>query len=85
MNSHKRKFFNRLYAIAYEDDGPVGLCGQSCAVMNPWHKLYLFETEEKMREYARKIEQSHGRKNPRIVGIYYPEPVAVDSINFIEG
>jgi len=80
-----QRLVSQLFAVAYEDDGPSGICGQACSITNPWRKLYLFETEEKMREFVRKIEQTTGRLRGRIVGMYYPAPGSVGDISFISG
>lgn len=81
----KMKMINQLFACVYEDDGPSGICGQSCSITNPWKRLYLFETEEKMREFARAVENSKGRLRSRISYTFYPEPLADKEINFIDG
>lgn len=71
------------FAAIYEDDGPSGICGQSCSITNPWKKLYIFETEEKMREFLRNVEEIKTRKNSRVSGLFYPSEFARNDINFI--
>lgn len=71
------------FAVVYEDDGPNGICGQSCSITNPWKKLYIFETEERMREFLRNVEESKSRKNSRVSGLFYPSELARNEINFI--
>lgn len=73
------------FAVVYEDDGPNGICGQSCSITNPWKRLYVFETEEKMREFCRKVENDRARRNSRITGVFYPDNLAYHEINFIAG
>jgi hypothetical protein len=52
--------------VRYQDDGPVGICGQACSITNPWDQLHIFGDEKKAHEFARKIEKYAGRKNARI-------------------
>ena len=80
-----KRLVSQLFALVYEDDGPSGICGQACSITNPWKRLYLFETEEKMREFARSVENSQGRLRPRISYGFYPEPLADKEINFVAG
>jgi hypothetical protein len=73
------------FAVIYEDDGPNGICGQSCSITNPWKQLYVFETEEKMREFSRRVENDRSRKNSRITYLFYPYSISPQNINFIAG
>jgi hypothetical protein len=76
---------SRVWVLAYADDGPSGMCGQSCNITMPWRKLFFFESYEKLKEVSRKIEDDKSRKNSRVIGIYHPEPYAAGEINFIRG
>jgi len=71
------------WAIIYEDDGPNGACGQSCSTTNPWRRLYVCESEGKMRETIRRIEDDTERKNSRVTGVFHPAPFGDNEINFI--
>jgi len=77
---------NNLYGLVYEDDGPMGICGQSCSITCPWKKLYLFENEEAMRLFMKRTENNRnvGRRNARITHVFNPYPLA-DDVNFIAG
>lgn len=60
------------YAVVYRDDGPIGVCGQSGITTSPHTRVYLFDTENKMREWIQL--NSHNipkRRNSRLV-ICYP-------------
>ena len=78
------RLITRLWALAYEDDGPNGICAQAGSVTTPWRKLFFFETYDKLCEFIEEIEKNRGRKNSRVVGVYRPEPYADGEINFIK-
>ena len=78
----KKDKIESLYAITYQDDGPSGLCSQVCSITKPWRRLYLFDSEDKFREYLNNIDKIKSRKNPQITGIYYPKGNS-DEIFFI--
>lgn len=74
-----------IYALVYVDDGPAGVCGQSCNITTPWHHLYIFTSYKAMREFAEKIEQAKykgPRRNPRVEYIFCPQP-EVDQISVV--
>jgi len=64
-----------IYYVAYQDDGPIGPCGQSCATTNPWDKLYIFTNRKKMREFVDPISEGTytARRNARITNIWEEE------------
>jgi len=74
-----------LFALIYRDDGPRGICTQCGSVTSPWEKLFLFETETKMRAFAEEIKICKFRLNPRIERAFYPNPYGNDEVRFIEG
>lgn len=63
------------FAVVYADDGPNGICGQSCSITNPWSRLHLFDSEEKMRDFCRKVESDRVRKNSRVTHIFHPDEI----------
>jgi len=65
-----------VYAAVYADDGPNGICGQSCSVTTPWRRLYLFRSEHGLREFCDKVQAVRARKNSRIEYVFYPQPIA---------
>lgn len=67
----------KFVCAIYEDDGPMCLCGQSCSTTSPGKKLFIFNTEEKMRELIRIVESDTRRKNSRITKIFYPDDVLI--------
>lgn len=76
---------DKLFAVVYQDDGPNGICGQSCSTTNPWNKLYLFESVEEMMDFVRKVGANKARRNVRITNIFYPKELSTNDINFISG
>ena len=56
--------------IRYQDDGPLGVCGQTTDITSPWDRLYIFKDHEAAYEFMRKVENSRGRKNPRVTNIW---------------
>jgi len=58
---------NEVYA-RYKDDGPNGICGQSCSTTCHWDKLFIFPNEGIFREWVRSLEFLNSRCNPRIDG-----------------
>lgn len=73
-----------MFAVIYEDDGPNGICGQSCSVTNPWKKLYLFKSEEGLRNFCREVENNNTRKNSRVTYMFYPSNLSYNDINYID-
>jgi len=76
-----------LFGLVYEDDGPSGICGQSVDITIPWKKLYLFDDEEVMHNFTQKIRDCKGkcggRRNVRVTGIFYPNPIS-DDVKYIK-
>ena len=56
--------------LRYQDDGPLGACGQIISVTNPWDRLYIFKDHEAAYEFMREVESCRGRKNPRVTKIW---------------
>ncbi len=67
-----------LYAVVYKDDGPSGICGQSCSITTPWVRLYLLSSYEAVKVFTEKLSPNNGRKNSRVEYIFYPQPDADD-------
>lgn len=54
-------------AIAiYQDDGPLGICGQAMSTTCPHTWVYLFDSEEKLREAAANKKIGRQGKNAKI-------------------
>ena len=75
---------NQLYYYIYQDDGPLGICGQSMSITRPWRQLWIsnrYVTDYEMKEELRKISS---RKNPRITGFFSADENADgETVNFI--
>ena len=56
--------------VRYQDDGPLGICGQMCAITNPWDQLHIFPNESEARKFMRKVESIRFRKNSRVTGMW---------------
>ena len=56
--------------VRYQDDGPLGICGQMCSITNPWDQLHIFSNESKARKFMRKVETIKIRKNSRVTGMW---------------
>lgn len=72
------------YYVAYEDKGPSGPCGQTVSTTMSWNKLYIFNDEQKARDFVQVITGSPfkgGRKHPKIRGFWSNDP---DYNNVIE-
>lgn len=59
--------------LRYQDEGPSGICGQSCSITCPWDQLHIFLTEKKAEEFQQKVKDYKGRKNARITGVWYDD------------
>ena len=60
--------------VRYQDDGPIGICGQICAVTNPWDQLHIFTNEDEANEFMKKVESATGRKNSRVTAMWVDDP-----------
>ena len=65
-----------IYAVVYKDDGPSGICGQSCSITSPWTHLYLFSNYKAVKDFIDKIKNQTGRKNARVEFVFHPHPDA---------
>ena len=65
----KRMKRQQVY-VRYQDDGPLGACGQTANITSPWDRLYIFQDYLDARKFMRKVEKSRGRKNPRVTKIW---------------
>jgi len=52
--------------VNYTDQGPAGICGQSCDVTNPWNRLYIFDDYDTARQFMESLEGGNGRLHPRV-------------------
>jgi len=62
--------------VRYQDDGPLGACGQICEITNPWDRLHIFKTEKAANEFLRMFKKNPsvcGRRNARITGIWHDD------------
>ena len=78
---NKKELYGRLYFVAYEDDGPQRWCPQSMYYTNKWNLLYVFDSDDRFREFCDNIkkinkEGNSARKNPRITNWW-----VIDDIN----
>lgn len=58
------------FYVHYVDDGPVGICGQSCNITSPWARLFVCETRQDMGDLFREIDELKHRINPRVVEVW---------------
>lgn len=70
--SLKRVVRPRLtYAVVYMDNGPKGACGQDCVTTSEHTRVYLFDTEDEMREWLKaNYDKMPKRKNSRVTCCY---------------
>ena len=54
------------YYVRYQDDGPMGLCGQAMSITMPWDRLYVFDCAEDADRFCAGVRESNGRKNARV-------------------
>lgn len=56
---------SNLIALIYTDQGPKGICAQSCTITNNWLQIHLFDDEDKARAFCKKTGLPNGRKKPQ--------------------
>jgi hypothetical protein len=54
-----------MFAAVYQDEGPSGMSAQSMGITSPWFKIYLFDTADEAREFAKNIGTLSSRYQPR--------------------
>jgi hypothetical protein len=54
-----------MFAAVYQDEGPSGISAQSMSLTSPWFKMYLFDTADEAREFAKNIGTLESRRRPR--------------------
>ena len=82
-NEDKINYVDNLFCAVYEDDGPNGLCCQSMYITCPWKRLFLFEAEDKLKEFCELVKNDRSRTNGRITYIYYPKDLGNREINLV--
>jgi len=60
--------------VSYEDDGPLGICGQTVDITGPWRKLFICEGLAEYTELATLIKNKVTRRNQHIAGIWSSNP-----------
>jgi hypothetical protein len=50
----------------YTDDGPIGICGQSCSITSPHTYIFLFNSEEDFRQSYTNNKIGRNGKNRKI-------------------
>lgn len=70
------------YFIAYEDDGPAGMCGQEMRITSPWRILYEYDDRDDALAFYRYLRANRldpvdtvGRRKPRAVGFWSDDPI----------
>lgn len=59
-----------MFYLLYEDDGPLGICGQAMSITSNWKRLYKIRKYEDVRNICERILKLDNRKNPTITKIF---------------
>lgn len=59
-----------MFYIYYEDNGPLGICGQAMSITQPWKRLYKVAKYEDIRSFRCKIDAFTHRHKPEIKAIF---------------